>query len=196
MKRLRSCEGCARHVYASETVCPFCSAALAPSPEPGEVTVPSGASRAQRLALAAALGSSSLLACAQTNTSGLPVSPPQTAGSAPSGQTGTAGTGAVPPRGAVDAGFATPVYGAPLAGSPAPSAGRAAPPRAGQRAPQPAGQGGPTFPAYGVPIAGQPAPDDDAGVPAAGSGGHGGQIAAPVYGAPIPEYGAPPPPKD
>ena len=169
MKRLRSCEGCRRHVFVTERACPFCQIELSPAPERAQLPVPSTASRAQRLALAAALGSQGLLAaCAQTS-------------------------------GGDDGQTVTPVYGAPLAGQQAPAAGRS-----GEI------DGGFSTPVYGAPVAGSPAPrppdagalDEDAGVDeggagssgaGAGGGGHGGTV-APVYGAPIPEYGAPPPP--
>lgn len=197
MTRLRTCDACARHVFAAEPTCPFCHAQLAAAPESAPISVPAGASRAQRLALAAAISSSALLGCAQTDADNA-----QSAGN-----TSTAG---VP---AADPGTATPVYGAPLAGNvpPPAQAGRAAQPAAGSDSVG--------VPIYGAPVAGAPADDEDAGVPeagsggdAAGSGGSGtggavgqagrgavpiaGNVAVPVYGAPIPEYGAPPPPKD
>jgi hypothetical protein len=183
MKRLRSCDGCARHVFVSERVCPFCLTELAPAPERETVPIPSGASRAQRLALAAALGSTTLLACSEAREAqmvlpvyGAPLAgdqapaPPPHAGSTPP----AAGRGGFVP----DGGFGIPVYGAPAYGAPF-VAGQPAPP--------------PKRPDAAVP------PEDDAGVPdqpVAGSGGRGG-MSLPVYGAsPIPEYGAPPPPKD
>jgi hypothetical protein len=188
MKRLRSCDSCARHVFVSEQVCPFCLSELAPAADPAPLAIPSGASRAQRLALVAALGTQSLLACADSREPvAVPVYGAPLAGNAAPGPAGNAaptpaaGRGATPP-------VAVPVYGAP-----APLAGQPAPPVAGRGA---VPDGGVAMPVYGAPIAGQPAGEDDAGVePAAGAGGRGG-MAVPVYGAPIPEYGAPPPPKD
>ena len=143
MKDLRPCESCSRHVFATERTCPFCQAVLEPAPERTAVAVPSSASRAQRLALAAAIGSQSLLACAETVDTGGPL----------------AGTGAIVTAG-TSAPLPVPVYGVPLAGQPAPAAGR----------------GGVISPAYGAPLAGQPAPT-------AGRGG----VPQPVYGAPAPD---------
>ncbi|HKP58512.1 MAG TPA: hypothetical protein VJV78_17420 [Polyangiales bacterium] len=193
MKALRVCEGCERHVFVSERVCPFCLSELAPAAPRARLPIPSGASRAQRLAMAAAaaVGTTGLLACGEPELVAVPVY------GAP-----LAGNQAVQP---------------PAAGSPA--AGRGAQPAAGRGAPaQDGGIGSPVYgapspvygaPVYGAPLAGQPAPppkrpdagiqpEDDAGIPdpgVAGTGGRGG-MPAPVYGAPIPEYGAPPPPKD
>lgn len=197
MTRLRICQGCARHVFATEPSCPFCKAQLSAAPELAQLTVPSGASRAQRLALAAAISSTTLLGCAQTDSDSSPVEvADNTAGrSAPNPGDPSDGQ-AVTPGG----GIATPVYGAPVPGNP------------GQ--PAQAGRGSIDIPIYGAPVAGSPAADEDAGVPeagasaagsggapqgAAGSGGsapQAGAVAVPVYGAPIPEYGAPPPPED
>jgi hypothetical protein len=183
MKRLRSCEGCARHVFETERVCPFCLTELA-AVVPRELpAVPIGASRAQRLALAAALGGQGLVGCAQEQAAlpmaiyGAPVAgnvaPPSVP--TPAGQSGGAtrppaagrGGGAVPDAG----GVAVPVYGAPLAGQAAPI-----PPPPDAAA----------------------AFDEDAGVdepPDASLPRDGGPMVHPVYGAPIPEYGAPPPPR-
>jgi hypothetical protein len=202
MTRLRTCQACARHVFTSEPSCPFCKTQLAAAADPAAVAIPSSASRAQRLALAAAISGTALLGCAADD-------PQATDAQATAGASGgSAGQAApsVPPGG----GVAVPVYGAPVPGGPGPA------PQAG-RGPQPtAGNNGTiTVPVYGAPVAGSSA-DEDAGVPeagngaagsgsaagrgAAGSGGTtgpiGGNIAVPVYGAPIPEYGAPPPPKD
>jgi hypothetical protein len=208
MTRLRTCDACARHVFATESSCPFCHAQLSAAPEVAQLAVPAGASRAQRLALAAAISGSALLGCAQdgdnaqstdnTSTAGAPA-----AGAAAAGRSG--GNTSQQPGGTV-----TPVYGAPVPGNPPGQGGRVAQPTAGK------GNEPVAMPAYGAPVAGAPAEDEDAGVPeagasgaagAAGSGGTSGQagrgsvpqagtVAVPVYGAPIPEYGAPPPPKD
>lgn len=182
MKRLRSCEGCSRHVFVTERVCPFCLTELAEAPVRALPTVPSGASRAQRLALAAALGGQGLVGCAQEQTmaingapvAGTPANGAPVAGNAapPVGnprQPGTPGAG----RGPDDDGVATPVYGAPLAGQPAPPV----------TSPQPDAA---------------MALDEDAGVddpPDASTPRDAGPMVSPVYGAPIPEYGAPPPPR-
>ena len=187
MKRLRSCDGCKRHVFVSERECPFCHLQLTAAPAAADVSVPSGASRAQRLALAAALGGQGLIGCAQATSpaEGAPVTanpgmnvPPKAGNAAPA-----AGGGATRP---VDAGLmVTPVYGAP-ATPPGPI--------------NPGADAGPTaMPVYGAPLAGQPAPrpdagpaDEDAGSSDAGTRRDGGPTVHPVYGAPAPVYGAPP----
>jgi hypothetical protein len=206
MTRLRTCDACARHVFATEPNCPFCHAQLSAAPEPAQLSVPAGASRAQRLALAAAIGGSALLGCAQDGDNAQSTDNTATAGAAAAGRTG--GNTNQQPGGTV-----TPVYGAPISGDPPGQGGRVAQPTAGN--------GSVEVPVYGAPVAGAPATgeEEDAGVPeagasgaagaapAAGSGGTGGQagrspvpiagtVAVPLYGAPIPEYGAPPPPKD
>jgi hypothetical protein len=189
MKRLRSCDGCKRHVFVSERECPFCHRQLTAAPPPADVSVPSGASRAQRLALAAALGGQGLVGCAQATTTpveGAPVTanpgtnvPPNGGNAAPA-----AGGGGTAPY---DAGLIVhPVYGLPLAGE------QAAPTR------PPADAGQTAMPVYGAPLAGQPAPrpdagpaDEDAGASDAGTRRDGGPVVHPVYGAPAPVYGAP-----
>lgn len=198
MTRLRTCDACTRHVFATEPSCPFCHAQLAAAPEPAQFSVPAGASRAQRLALAAAIGGSALLGCAQDGDNAQSTDNTSTAAA---GRTG--GNTNQQPGGTV-----TPVYGAPVPGNPPPQAGRVAQPSAGN--------GSVEVPVYGAPVAGAPASDEeDAGVPEAGAGGAGaagsggttaqagrgpvpvaGTVAVPLYGAPMPEYGAPPPPKD
>ena len=191
MTGLRSCDSCARHVFVTEQTCPFCKTPLSAAPEPARVAIPSGASRAQRLALAAAIGSSTLVACADT---GSATSPNEVAGRAANvaGAGGHAGSGTQAPTAGKPAppggGVAVPVYGAPAPGNP-PQAGRTAQPAAGR--------GSVDVPVYGAPVAGSPAEEEDAGVPEAGkaAAGSGGHVAVPVYGAPFPEYGAPPPPK-
>lgn len=173
MKRLRPCESCARHVFASERACPFCKQALAPVAELPVMAIPSGISRAQRLALAAALAGQALVGCAE-NTVAIYGAPVPDSGPTPTAGTGSAGTGAA---------------GAGAAGT----AGRAGAGSAGN------GRGGEggfiAIPPYGVPLAGNPALDDDAGAAEdAGPTRDSGQMAVPVYGAPV--YGAPPTPKD
>jgi hypothetical protein len=160
-------------VFASERVCPFCQRALAPVQELPVMVIPSGISRAQRLALAAAIAGQALAGCAETATPiyGAPVPV--------SGQGATAGTGGA---GTGPAGMGSP---AGRGGAGARSAGIGG-----------GGEGGfIALPPYGVPLAGNPALDDDAGVADdAGPTRDSGQMASPVYGAPV--YGAPPTPKD
>jgi hypothetical protein len=52
---LRTCHACARHVFATETSCPFCAAVLAPMPVRPRFKLSPRLSRAQRFALAGAL---------------------------------------------------------------------------------------------------------------------------------------------
>lgn len=199
MTRLRTCDACARHVFVTEQSCPFCHAQLAAAPEPAQLAVPAGASRAQRLALAAAISGSALLGCTQDGDNAQSTDNTATAGAAAAGRSG--GNTNQQPGGTV-----TPVYGAPVPGNPPGQGGRVAQPTAGN--------GSVEVPVYGAPVAGAPAEDEDAGVPEAGAGGSGaagsggtgqagrgpvpvaGTVAVPLYGAPMPEYGAPPPPKD
>lgn len=198
MTRLRTCDACARHVFATEVSCPFCRAQLVAAPEPAQVTVPAGASRAQRLALAAAISGSALLGCAADGDNAQ--SADNTSSAPAAGRSG--GNASQQPGGTV-----TPLYGSPVPGNPPSSS------QAGRVAQPAAGNGSVEVPVYGAPVAGAPAADEDAGVPeagagaAAGSGGASAQagqgsvpvagtVAVPLYGAPIPEYGAPPPPKD
>jgi hypothetical protein len=77
---LRVCEACARHVFATETSCPFCAAVLAPVPNRPRFKLTAQLSRAQRFALAGAVAG--LIACSEqepkTNTIaiyGAPVPP-------------------------------------------------------------------------------------------------------------------------
>jgi hypothetical protein len=129
MNQLRCCEGCSRHVLLSERECPFCRRELAPLPERVLPKVPAGLSRAQRLTLAAAMAGQALTACAETTTPtplyGLPLA--GSAGQAPNAGGGASGMNAAGRGGAGmtggagrDAGFAVPVYGAPIAGQPSP----------------------------------------------------------------------------
>ena len=55
MTRRRTCDGCSRHVFASETQCPFCSVPLAPVRRVPNFKVDPRMSRAQRIALAGAI---------------------------------------------------------------------------------------------------------------------------------------------
>jgi hypothetical protein len=183
MNQLRCCEGCSRHVLISERECPFCQRVLAPLAERVLPNLPAGLSRAQRLAIAAAMASQAMTACAETSDTvavpiyGAPIagsSSPAGHGAGGAGGTSTAGRGS--DAGKAGSGpIAIPVYGAPVAGF-----GMAI---------------------YGAPIAGQPSPkdaappDQDADSQDAGSARDSGQMVHPLYGAPSPVYGAPIPPK-
>lgn len=61
---LRICDACTRHVFATETACPFCAAALAPAPVRPRFKVSSRLSRAQRFALAGAFAG--LIGCSDS----------------------------------------------------------------------------------------------------------------------------------
>jgi len=172
MSQLRLCEACSRHVLRSEVECPFCKCALLPLPPSAAVKLAPGLSRAQRLAVAAAaMAGQAISAC-------------------------TAGTSEM----------VTPVYGAPLAGAPSTAAGA---PAAGGGAGHVASGGNPgvAVPVYGAPLAGTPglptksdagahdAGDEDAGVTPDSGVPDGGPTVHPVYGSPVPLYGAPIPQK-
>jgi hypothetical protein len=129
MIRLICCEGCSRHVRTSELLCPFCQRKQTPTPESPTMNVPAGLSRAQRLALAAAMAGQALASCAKTNEPIKVVMPvygaPLAGNVAPSAGRGT------PAAGSGAAGrdvMIIPPYGLP---PPPPPAGRAAPPIAG-----------------------------------------------------------------
>lgn len=129
MTRLICCEGCSRHVRASELVCPFCQREQTPMPAPPVANIPAGLSRAQRLALAAAMASQALASCAKTNETMTAAFPHY--GAPLAGNMASAGRGA-PAAGSGAAGrdvMITPPYGAPP--PPPPLAGRVAPPIAG-----------------------------------------------------------------
>jgi hypothetical protein len=135
MTRLICCEGCSRHVRASEFVCPFCQREQTPMPAPPVANVPAGLSRAQRLALAAAMAGQALASCAKTNESmsaGFPhYGAPLAGNMASAGNLASAGRGAAA-AGSGAAGrdvMTIPPYGLPP--PPPPLAGRAAPPIAG-----------------------------------------------------------------
>lgn len=87
MTQLRACDACSRHVFANEKVCPFCSAALsaAPARTLGD-RLRRGMSRAQLLAVAAAMTSQTLGACTDT---------PQNDGVPDDGNSGAGGSGAI-----------------------------------------------------------------------------------------------------
>jgi hypothetical protein len=60
---LRVCDACARHVFATETTCPFCAAALAPVPRRPRFKLHPRLGRAQRLAIAGAVAG--LIGCTE-----------------------------------------------------------------------------------------------------------------------------------
>jgi hypothetical protein len=187
MTRLRTCQACFRHVFETEIACPFCQQTLTQLPAAAPVATPPGLSRAQRLALVAALAGSAA-----------PV---------------LAGCGSDEPSGSDGGSVAVPVYGAPVSGSAAvpPAAGSGkggtaasggagvsghagSSGSAGAAGKAQSGSGGSSGtagskPGVGQPpVAGKPGSDDDAGV------ADGGPMVHPLYGAPIPAYGAPPQP--
>jgi hypothetical protein len=190
MERFRTCDECSRHVRAMEAKCPFCghaleAAALMPVPR-----APAQLSRAQRIALVAAVAGGQLLAACGDDSGGnaVPVygAPVPRAGTGVAGASaGTgdqAGTGAAGRGTAGSPGVVVPVYGAPVL-PPAGSGGSAG--KGGGAA----GQAGASGSAAGQGGAG--GAGGAAGKPAAA--GSGGAVAHPVYGA-APAYGLPPVP--
>jgi hypothetical protein len=176
MPRLKTCQACSRHVFVHETVCPFCGRECGQETRAPIFDIKAGMSRAQRFAVVAAMaGQTALAGC--------------NAADDPSGAGGTGGAVAGTGVGAAGSagGGVQPVYGAPIAGS-------------GQAGMTGGGGGVPT-PVYGAPIepdggtAGSGGAAGAAGAGAAGSSGKGGG-AQPVYGAPVPLYGASPPPSE
>lgn len=63
MTELRTCDGCQRRVFVTEQSCPFCSVKLEPLPVPATSRFQAGMSRAQMLAVAAAVTSHVLTGC-------------------------------------------------------------------------------------------------------------------------------------
>jgi len=134
MTQLRVCDGCSRHVFVSEKACPFCNTSLREAPKPtfGE-RLRKGMSRAQLLAVAAAVTGQTLGGCTDTPNEGgghySGGSSGTTAGTE-SGSGGSSGTtgGAGGAAGTVSGGaggatggaggsggdLAQPVYGAPV----------------------------------------------------------------------------------
>jgi hypothetical protein len=113
MTRLKSCEGCARHVFVIETRCPFCGRELAPGSRSPIFDIRAGMSRAQRYTLVAAVASQTLLACPSSSKSGTHGG----TGGMQQGSGGTMlpGTGGQAAAGSGGGGLVQPVYGAPLA---------------------------------------------------------------------------------
>jgi hypothetical protein len=186
MERFRTCEECSRHVRAAESKCPFCGVALDQATLLQVPRGPAQLSRAQRIALVAAVAGGSMLAACGDDAVGMPVygAPVPRAGAGVAGATagtGAAGGGAAAGGGTAGRGaagappIAVPVYGAPVP-PPAGSSGGAG--KAGSGAAGAAGSAG---------TAGTAGASAGAG----GAAGHG--MVVPVYGA-SPAYGVPPSP--
>ena len=143
MTQMRVCDVCTRHVFASEKVCPFCNAELGEAPQRTlSQRVRKGMSRAQLLAVAAAVTGQSLAGCSEESMPimtmplyGGPILPIGGEGgqggdgmggaggrAGTSGDAGAGGTSGIGVSGGVggagnggEAGdFAQPVYGAPV----------------------------------------------------------------------------------
>jgi len=172
MTQLRICDACSRHVFASEKACPFCSAPLGEAlPRTIGQRLRRGMSRAQLLAVAAAVSGQTLGACTDTaQNDGSPGGAGTTAGAISGGMDGAGegGDGASGEGGA--AGTMAGAGGAAGGGAGGASGGGAG------------GEGGVAGvgqPVYGAPV------DPDAGVDA---GDDAGEMAVPLYGgAPIPD---------
>ena len=100
MTRLRTCDACSRHVFVTETHCPFCAVPLAPLRGTPLFKLDPRSSRAQRFALAGALAG--LIGCQDSRTVaiyGASIPPgtgglelPGTGGAGSGGSTGASGT--------------------------------------------------------------------------------------------------------
>jgi len=130
MPRLVSCEACSRHVFATESTCPFCQSPVSVPARP-MARAARGMSRAQRLAIAAALAAP-LSACADESIN----------------------DDAAETDSASEELTAVPLYGVPVAGTrPTPVGGKGGVGGSGGKG----GAGGEVFvPLYGVPVAGSP----------------------------------------
>ncbi len=73
MSPLVLCSGCARHVKAEETACPFCQAALAPSPDSRLCQGPCSGHAAPRLGRAALMAVGATLLCVACERSPAPM---------------------------------------------------------------------------------------------------------------------------
>jgi hypothetical protein len=176
MTQLRVCDGCSRHVFVTEKACPFCDAALqeAPKRSLGQV-LRAGMSRAQILAVAAAVTGQTLGACTDTpNNTGVSGVGGTTAGAMSGGSGGTAGGGAGGAGGmsggASGTGGAGGASGASGAGGAGGTAGTSGAGGTG-------GAGGEIV----MPLYGGAMPPDDAGAEDSGE-----PMAVPVYSAPNP----------
>jgi hypothetical protein len=194
MTRLKTCARCARHVFATETQCPFCGVALAVTELKPLSILHAGLSRAQRLALAAAVLGQTAIGCAESTDGGTDAGSAGMSG-AGQGSAGTSGMGGDAgisgiagmmagqggTGGEAGTGMAVPVYGAPVPED----AGIAG--TGGTGGGMSAGTGGAAGTGMAVPVYGAPVPQDagtDSGMNAAGTGG------------PIPVYGASPLPPE
>jgi hypothetical protein len=139
-----------------------------------QLNLPPGLSRAQRLAVAAAMAGQAACSSSTVDSGLMPVYGAPLAGASGQSETGGSSGGSNATSGR-DAGpnagrggqVAVAVYGAPIAGQPSQ-----------------------------IKDAGLDSGDDeDAGPKDAGPQGLGGRMAVPLYGAPVPVYGAPPNPK-
>ncbi len=66
MTQLRACDACSRHVFVTESSCPFCGAQLTAAPRARALPIFAGMSRAQRMAIAAAaVASQAAVGCSQ-----------------------------------------------------------------------------------------------------------------------------------
>ena len=197
MTRLRSCDACSRHVFVTETRCPFCQAALRPPSSAPIFNIKPGMSRTQRFALVAAVASQALIGCSdEPKGAGTGQgSGGATQGSGGQGAAGSAGLGsggATPIAG--KGGGVQPVYGAPFepggggggsAGAGSGGGGGIGGAQAVYGAPVPTDAGTDTSDAGDQPDAGvQPVKRDGGGIqPVYGAPVYG----APIYGAPIPQ---------
>jgi hypothetical protein len=176
MAELRLCEGCNRHVFASEQRCPFCATSLpALTPKP-QTLLQAGLSRAQRYAIAAAVAGTAATSCSKHHEE------------APAGEAGSPAAGAG--RGAGSAGIAG-LAGNTAAGSTAAGNGSGVAGTAGDPfIPQPMYGGGFPQPVYGAPFvdAGSAAGSGaiDAGRADEDAGQDDTPPAMPIYGASFP----------
>jgi hypothetical protein len=121
MARLICCEGCSRHVRASELICPFCQRPQARALASPAANVPAGLSRARRMALVAALAGQALASCARDVMAlppyGAPPPPPPRAGQAaiPTEPPRAGNAGSAAGSGGIDSGLviSAPTYGLP-----------------------------------------------------------------------------------
>jgi hypothetical protein len=180
MTQLRVCDACSRHVFVTEKACPFCNAALGEAPQRtfGQ-RLRSGMSRAQLLAVAAAVSGQALGACSDTKQNDGRPNAGTTAGAMSgtdgAGEGGEGGEGGAGEGGAGgEGGAAGTMSGTGGAGAGGAGAGGMAGAGAG-------GLGGD----IGQPVYGGPVDPEDAGVDA---GDDAGDFAMPEYGAsPVPE---------
>jgi hypothetical protein len=217
MNHLTPCPECGRHVRASEPRCPFCDAERDAAPAPR--VLPNGRlSRAATLAFGAMIGAAAAVSCGGDSDDG------SGGGDAGESAGGDADDGTETGGGPIGSGgiLVTPVYGAPTFGGtlnePDPGSGgtgnRAENGGTGNR-PQNGGTGNRAE--SGGTSSGGRMTVPRGGTANAGSPATGGQLAAPVYGAPpepaggkpasgtggrdpgsvpMPVYGAPPPSED